>query len=239
MVVFCFSLRAFRLLSPVNFGRCTDRLLQFIAVLFSDLGYQFHPFFSDCSSRLFISMASSVPSVLVLGHSFIRRLRGDLRSHFDSRADDTFGLSDDAIVHLHGVGGLTVARLRRDLGMVSSLSPQVVILELGTNDLTRLRLEVAGSEIEDTFSVRVIGVCKVLPRVRAPFFNGAASILNQYLCGVLEPIPNVFCWRHRGFDNPSVHPYLPDGVHVNSFGQYCLYRSYRGAILKALRMLFS
>ncbi|CAH3160473.1 unnamed protein product, partial [Porites evermanni] len=66
----------------------------------------------------------------------------------------------------------------------------------------------------DTFSVRVIGVCKVLPRVRAPFFNGAASILNQYLCGVLEPIPNVFCWRHRGFDNPSVHPYLPDGVHL-------------------------
>ena len=141
-------------------------------------------------------MASSVPSVLVLGHSFIRRLRDDLRSHFDSRADDTFGLSDDAIVHLHGVGGLTVARLRRDLGMVSSLSPQVVILELGTNDLTRLRLEVAGSEIEDTFSVRVIGVCKVLPRVRAPFFNDAASILNQYLCGILEPIPNVFCWRH-------------------------------------------
>ena len=133
-----------------------------------------------------------------------------------SQANDTFGLSDDAIVHLHGVGGLTVARLRRDLGMVSSLSPQVVILELGTNDLTRLRLEVAGSEIEDTFSVRVIGVCKVLPRVRAPFFNGAASILNQYLCGVLEPIPNVFCWRHRGFDNPSVHPYLPDGVYVNS-----------------------
>ena len=117
-------------------------------------------------------MASSVPSVLVLGHSFIRRLRDDLRLHFDSRADDTFGLSDDAIVHLHGVGGLTVARLRRDLGMVSSLSPQVVILELGTNDLTRLLPEVAGSEIEelvtlllDTFSVRVIGVCKVLPRV--------------------------------------------------------------------------
>ena len=42
---------------------------------------------------------------------------------------------------------------------------------------------------------------------------------------------------HRGFANPSVHPYLPDGVHVNSFGQYCLYRSYRGAILNALRML--
>ena len=70
------------------------------------------------------------------------------------------------------------------------------------------------------------------------FFIDAALILNQYLGGVLEPIPNVFCWRHRGFDNPSVHPYLPDGGHVNSFGQYCLYRSYRGAILKALRFVF-
>ena len=130
-------------------------------------------------------MASSVPSVLVLGHSFIQRLRDDLRSHFDSRADDTFGLSDDTNVHLHRVGGFTVERLRRDLGIVSSLSPQVVILEIGTNDLTRLRPEVTGSEIEelvclllDTFSVRVIGVCEVLPRARAPFFNDTALILN-------------------------------------------------------------
>ena len=218
--------------------------MQFIAVLFSDLGY--HPFFSDGSGRLFISMASSVPLVLVLGHSFIRRLRDDLHSHFDSRADDTFGLSDDAIVHLHSIGGLTVARLRRDLGIVSSLSRQVVILKLGINDLSRLRPEVTGSKIEelvrlllDTFSVRVIGVCEALARVRVPFFNATASILNQYLCGVLEPIPSVFCWHHGGFDNPSLHPYFPDGLHVNSFGQYCLYRSYPGAILKTLRMLSS
>ena len=190
-------------------------------------------------------MASSLPLVLLLGHSFIQRLRDDLRSHFNSRADEKFGLSDDAIVHLHGVGGLTVAKLSRNLDIVSSLSPHV-ILQIGTNDLASLPPEVNSSEIEelvrlllDTFSVWVIGVCEVIPRVRAQFFNGAASILKRYLCGVLEPIPNVFFWRHRGFNNPSVHPYLPDGVHVNSFGQYCLYRSYRVAILKALLMLAS
>ena len=191
-------------------------------------------------------MASSLPSVLLLGHSFIRRLRDDLRSHFDSRADDTFGLSDDAIAHLHGVGGLTVAKLRRDLGIVSSLFPHVVILEIGTNDLASLPPEVTGSEIEglvrlllDTFSVRVIGVCEVIPLVRAPFFNGAASILNQYLCDVWNPFLMYFVGVIGGFNNPSVHPYLPDGVYVNSFGQYCLYRDYRGAILKALRILSS
>ena len=80
----------------------------FVAVhCFVVFGSRYHPFFSDCSGRGFISRAFSVPSVVVLGSSFIRRLRDDLRSHFDSRADDTFGLSDDANVHLHGVAGLT------------------------------------------------------------------------------------------------------------------------------------
>ena len=168
-------------------------------MLFSDLGY--HPFFPDCSSRLFISMASSVPSVLVLGHSFIRRLRDDLRLHFDSRADDTFGLSDDAIVHLHGVGGLTVARLRRDLGIVSSLSPQVVILELGANDLARLRPEVAGSEIEelvrlllDTFSVRA-SVCARCYLVLERLFSTA---LHQSLINIFVAFWNPFLMSFVG-----------------------------------------
>ena len=190
-------------------------------------------------------MALSPPKVLILGHSFVRRLRDDLRSNFDSRADEDFHLSSDAIVYLSGVGGRTVRKLRQhDLGVVSSRNPTVIILDIGTNDLVDIRPEVVGSEIEelirlflDSFSVSVVGVCEVLPCVQAPFFNAAASTLNQYLNGVLEPIPNVFCWKHRGFREPAVHPYLPDGVHVNAFGQYCLYRSYRGAILKALRML--
>lgn len=154
----------------------------------------------------------------------------------------SLGLTNGAIVHLHGVGGFTVAWLRRDLGIVSSLFPQVVILEIGTNDLDRLRPELVGSQMEelvrllhDNFLVLFIGTCEMLHRVNAPFVNGAASIpLSLWR---VEPIPYVFCWSHRGFNNPSVHPYLPDMVHVNSFRQYCLYRSYRGAIWMALTML--
>ena len=103
-----------------------------------------------------------------------------------------------------------------------------------------------GSAIEDLvrvltaqFSVRVVGVCHVIPRglAQCSDFNEAASILNQYVDVVLQSFPKVFCWRHRGFHNPSQNPFLPDGVHVNPSGQYQLYRSYRGAILKALGML--
>ena len=132
-------------------------------------------------------MALTPPNVLILGHSFVRRLREDLSPNFDLRTDENFHLSSDAIVYLNGVGGHTVRKLRQhDLGVVSSRNPAAVILEIGTNDLVDLRPEVVGSEIEElvrllleSYSVRVIGVCEVLPRVQAPFFNAAASILNQ------------------------------------------------------------
>ena len=69
--------------------------------------------------------------------------------------------------------------------------------------------------------------------------------LHQSLINIFVAFWNPFLMSFVGvivgvsFDNPLVHPYLPDGLHVNSFGQYCLYRSYRGTILKALRMLSS
>ena len=109
--------------------------------------------------------------------------------NFDPRAVKDFNLSGDAIVHLHGVGGRTVSKLRQhDLGFVSSLRPDVIILEIATNDLVDRRPEVVGSEIDefvhfllDSFSVCVIGVCEVIPHFRVLFFNAAAPILNQYI----------------------------------------------------------
>ena len=190
-------------------------------------------------------MASAPPAVLILGHSFVRRLSSDLKSNFDARAAKHFNLLGDAVIHLHGVGGRTLKKFRLFvLGVVSALKPDVIILEIGANDLVADHPEVVGSEIDDlvqlllqSSSVRVIGVCEVIPRVRAPFFNAAAPILNQYLTDVLQLCPNVFSWHRTGFSNPTVRPYLPDGVHLNPQGQYSLYRSYRGTILKALRSL--
>ena len=44
-------------------------------------------------------MASSPPTVLILGHSFVRRLSSDLRSNFDARAAKHFNLLGDAVMH--------------------------------------------------------------------------------------------------------------------------------------------
>ena len=81
-------------------------------------------------------------------------------------------------------------------------------------------------------------MCEVIPCVGQPAFNAAVPVLNQYLRVVLDPFFNAFCWQHRGFSNPSVSPYLPDGVHVNKLGQYWLYRSYRDAMFHARSLLY-
>ena len=188
-----------------------------------------------------------IPRVLILGHSFVRRLRTDLLARFDDRAAINFNLQGTADIHLYGVGGRTVPKLRKlDLGVVSKISPSIVILEIGTNDLANTSPEVVGSEIENLvhllisqYSVRVVVLCHVTPRVtlKSSHFNQRAQLLNQYTRVVLEPIEHASCWTHRGFTNPAVTPYLSDGVHFNHMGQYMLYRSYRGAVKHAIKEL--
>ena len=53
-------------------------------------------------------------------------------------------------------------------------------------------------------------------------FQQRAEILNIYASVVLDSTPNVFCWLHRVFNHPAKNYYLPDGVHLNSAGQYQL-----------------
>ena len=181
-------------------------------------------------------MAGSIPKVLVLGHSFVNRLKNDLDKNFDHRASRTFGD--------HTVGKLQ----SYDLHVVRQLMRDIVILEVGTNDLPSVAPEVVGSSIKDLavtlisiYSVVVLCVCHVIPRgestIRPLYFWERDKVLQQYLEVVLDSLDCVFCWRHKAFTRPDQDFYLRDGVHLNARGQYLLYRSYRGGILTALSYL--
>ena len=193
-------------------------------------------------------MAKVIPNALILGQSFVRRLKHNLELDFDPLAASDFNLRGTASVHLHGVGGRTVQTLEEnDLHVVRDLAPDI-ILEIGTNDLSHALPQTVGSQIEEfvrllrrDYSVRVIGVCGVIPRgisvPHAMAFSDHATLLNHYVSIVLEEFPTVFCWSHAEFNSPHKDLYLRDGVHVNPSGQYLLYRSYRGAIIKAVGLL--
>ena len=146
------------------------------------------------------------PRVLVLGESFIRRLRLFLsRESYDFRAD--FKLSHRAFIKWHGIGGRTVSKtLHLDTNIIESFRPQIVIMQLGSNDLTDSDSLHVGSAIEDfatflhnTYGVKVICVCQTIMRQGAVVFNRKAKLLTKYLRVVLEPIPYAIFWGHRGF----------------------------------------
>ena len=188
-----------------------------------------------------------IPCVLILGHSFVHRLQSDLKARFDERTAIDFDLQGTADIYMHGVGGRKVPKLKKvDLGLIAKISPEIVILEIGTNDLVNTPPEVVGSYIEDMvrhlishYSIPAVVLCHVTPCMtgQSPKFNEKATLLNQYTRVVLEPIQQAICWKHRGFSNPSITPFLLDGVHFNPMGQYILYRSYRGAVKHALNVL--
>ena len=77
-------------------------------------------------------MALCVPKVMILGHSYIQRLSGDLAQHFDNHAKSDFDTEDNK-VRLFGVGRRTVTKIKQfDLANVTRFAPDVVIIEIRT-----------------------------------------------------------------------------------------------------------
>ncbi len=100
---------------------------------------------------------------------------------------------------------------------LKSQRPDVIILELGTNDLSLLFPKAV-----DNLHVSVVAVCQVidrnLPHLQTPdtVFNTKAALLRQYLSVVLDNMPGVFLWEHRTFCKAGKNLLSLDGVHCNS-----------------------
>lgn len=57
-------------------------------------------------------MLVCVPNILILGHSFVRRLKEDLAARFDAPAAPNFHLLETGYVFLHGTGGRTFDKIQ-------------------------------------------------------------------------------------------------------------------------------
>lgn len=137
-----------------------------------------------------------IPKVLILGHSFVKRLKSALSNAFDSRAKSNFDLLKSAEIYLHGIGGRTVEKLHtHDVHFVRKLKPDIVILEIGTNDLSSLAPEVVGSAIEELIvllktipSVSIMCLCRVIPRAR---FTPHPQRFYELACKSFETIRSI------------------------------------------------
>lgn len=187
-------------------------------------------------------LVMDTPRVLILGHSFIRRLKDFI--HRNSQLSEDFHIPH-VILKWHGIGGRTIRKvIRYDLRVVREYKPNIVILQLGTNDLTTLHATTVGSEIDELvrllyekYDVKLVCVCQTIDRETAsPTFARSVRTLSQYLRVVLEPLPYALYWSHRGFWNTKQQFLCADGVHLNTVGQFKFYRSLRGAVLKSLKV---
>ena len=164
----------------------------------------------------------ALPCVLFLGDSFIRRLRQFVLGSPQHFSVD-FHLTHFAVIKRYGIGGRTVTKMvQRDLHVLKSFKPDLVIIRLGSNVFTsETALRVGSSTdvfvklLHDLYHVKVIYVCQTIMRQGQSAFNRKAKLLTKYLRVVLEPVPSAHFWGHRGFWRPSNNTYVRDGVHVN------------------------
>ena len=167
-------------------------------------------------------------SLLILGHSFVDRLHAN-RDELCKSMSATFHH-----VSIKGIRGGTVECLRQQLSYAERTSPSVVLLDVGSNELSspslnprRLACEIG--ELSRLYrqlpSVKTVVIMPIQPRVvvncrhpTRPDFNDARLVVNRAVADISCHFPGVYTWRQRCF---RLHPerfICSDGVHPTFLG---------------------
>jgi lysophospholipase L1-like esterase len=185
-------------------------------------------------------------SVLLIGHSFLTHLQKDIK--YGLIGSNNFGLnsSNQAIVFFAASGGMRAYHLNSQLSFVSDVAPEVIVIDIGTNDIDGGMLPQDVAQQIKTFvydiiripAVKKVVILQVLFRERhgsrCPEFNQRVTELNTILKRFALDKKDVVYWKHRGLWQAWKSTLRSDGVHLNLRGEHLYYRSIRGAILHSL-----
>ena len=189
-------------------------------------------------------------SVLMWGHSFIRRLeiycQGAPLRHNMGLAPETH------LVFSKSRGGCTTIQARLDFKIIDQVQADMMVIDIGTNDLDSRRLppNVLAEQVFQAAkvvsymypSVQKIIILEVLFRTssgtyprRNPNFTGDAHQYNNKIKLLINDQPDrasskIVFWHHKGLVQ-NWPQYIQDGVHLNPAGMAKYYKSVRRAIL--------
>jgi len=179
-------------------------------------------------------------SVVLVGHSYVRRLR-DYMSMSCDRAN--LGLRG-VDVHCEEVGGAKLGSrhtIRRLLQAVSAHHPFIIFVHIGENDLGHMPDGQITCELLDfvhrlsrlcTSHVVIVGQLISFPRTRHDHLSSVWCI-NADLCRAI-PSRHVF-WRYQcGLSSNSPDLFLPDGVHLSTEGMRRYFRNIRTVVGRVL-----
>ncbi|XP_061192120.1 uncharacterized protein LOC133200319 [Saccostrea echinata] len=173
-------------------------------------------------------MAAGRVKVVILGHSFIRRLRD-----FVFATPDFYNLRlypSHFSVEFRARGGLTIRQLANCSSLINFVDQDVCFLQIGSNDLCDASLPVKdianaitsfASFLIITGKVKIVIIGQVLFRssqVTDPWYNDRVTELNvllESLC--INSDTKLKFWHHHGFwSDPSMSHLSPDGVHLQN-----------------------
>lgn len=193
--------------------------------------------------------------VQIFGHSFVSRFKTFIRKN---SSDFNFNLNlnkQEVMIQYSGYPGASVQSLAsRGLGDIEDFEPELVILDIGTNDLAYKSAEEVASSIKslvdtliNNYHVKFVIVLQILHRftpavpgrhnVNVPLFNKNVDSCNQLLVENLNYRSDCQVWWHKGFWGPSQELTIaPDGVHLSEpFGQKKYFYSLRSIVVSHLK----
>ena len=196
-------------------------------------------------------MHSHRPRVLIIGHSFVRRLQEALHSPNNPDLAPDMKLSQ-CDVFLFGIGGLKISSAPAFLGRVKTVledkRPDICILQIGENDLCShtVRPLSLASTIDDVacsllsdFQVSVVYVSQLFTRpsprsITLDEYLTRRDDTNHYLEVMLASHSRVFYWTHKRMFHSPLLIFARDGVHLNPVGTRKFFKSLRQAIIFAV-----
>lgn len=171
-------------------------------------------------------MAACAKNVMILGHSFIRRLRDFINN---SQGNDNLRLlRSDFNVIFSARGGLTIHKLANSPEMLDSAQLQdICFLQIGSNDLCdnyRSVNDIANAIFSFASYLVLVNMAKLviigqvlrrLPQVAGERYNERVLDLNDLLKTRCESSDlNIHFWNHRGFWDKQMSYLASDGVHL-------------------------
>ena len=188
-------------------------------------------------------------NVVLLGHSYVRRLR-----EYAARSQCTANLGLSGIqVRYVCLGGMTLRQrlrgrsrggrtpgIRDHLQAVTACCPSLIVLHIGENDLGYVPAsEVAGEILQLASDLsRDYGCPVYVTQLIAWPSHSTETVLDvqQINTELLHTLPPHHFWRHHcGLSSRSRDVFLPDCVHLNDLGMSRYYASVRTLIGRAVR----
>ena len=186
--------------------------------------------------------------VLILGHSFIRRLDRFLTEKHSAEHNLSLSRSTHH-VRLEGISGGHIDDLPTLFHVHERFSPVVVLIDISTNDIADNRVNLQtlalnlinhARRLHTQYQAASIILCEVLPRgftgkfKGSPDFNIRVARLNSMLKTLVrqhKPEHPLLFWYHKGIV-ADVEEFPSDGCHLNDQGLSKYATSLRSAVIR-------